>query len=372
LKVGPIVVDPPVVLAPMAGITNAAFRQLCREQGAGLYVCEMITSRGLVERDRKTLSMLKFDPGERVRSVQLYGVDPMIMARATEILCNEYGVQHVDLNFGCPVPKVTRKGGGAALPYKRDRLGMILTATVRAAARYGVPVTIKTRIGIDHDHQTFLDAGRIAEESGCAAIALHGRTAQQAYAGKADWNAIGALKAHVSIPVLGNGDIWEATDALRMVRQTGVDGVVVGRGCLGRPWLFRDLANAFAGRVAQTLPRLGEVTAMLRRHADLLVALSDELPGLSDLRKHMAWYFKGFPVGGELRQRLGMVSSLAELESLLSELDPNVNFPISELGSPRGRQGAPREKVALPAGWLADTSGRELDLEAAELGISGG
>jgi nifR3 family TIM-barrel protein len=356
----------------MAGITNAAFRQLCREQGAGLYVCEMITSRGLVERDRKTLSMLKFDPGERVRSVQLYGVDPMIMARATEILCNEYGVQHVDLNFGCPVPKVTRKGGGAALPYKRDRLRMILTATVRAAARYGVPVTIKTRIGIDRDHQTFLEAGRIAEESGCAAIALHGRTAQQAYAGKADWNAIGALKAHVSIPVLGNGDIWEATDALRMVRQTGVDGVVIGRGCLGRPWLFRDLANAFAGRPAQTLPRLGEVTAMLRRHAELLVALSDELPGLSDLRKHMAWYFKGFPVGGELRQRLGMVSSLAELESLLSELDPNVNFPISELGSPRGRQGAPREKVALPAGWLDDTSGRELDLDAAELGISGG
>jgi len=199
LKVGSIEVDPPVVLAPMAGITNAACRQLCREQGAGLYVCEMITSRGIVERDRKTLRMLQFDPGESVRSVQLYGVDRAIMARATEILCNEYGVDHVDLNFGCPVPKVTRKGGGAALPYKRDRLRMILEATVSAAAPYGVPVTIKTRIGIDHDHQTFLDAGRIAEESGCAAIALHGRTAQQSYAGEADWDAIGALKAHVSI-----------------------------------------------------------------------------------------------------------------------------------------------------------------------------
>jgi nifR3 family TIM-barrel protein len=372
LKVGPIEVDPPVVLAPMAGITNAAFRQLCREQGAGLYVCEMITSRGLVERDRKTLSMLQFDPGERVRSVQLYGVDPAIMAYATEILCNEYGVDHVDLNFGCPVPKVTRKGGGAALPYKRDRLRMILTATVRAAARYGVPVTIKTRIGIDHDHQTFLDAGRIAQESGCAAIALHGRTAQQAYAGQADWDAIRALKEHVSIPVLGNGDIWEAADALRMVRQTGVDGVVIGRGCLGRPWLFRDLADAFAGRPSQTLPSLGEVAGMLRRHAELLVALSDELHGMSDLRKHMAWYFKGFPVGGELRHRLGMVSSLNELDHLVSRLDPDVTFPISELGSPRGRQGAPRAKVALPEGWLADASGRDLDLAAAELGISGG
>ena len=356
----------------MAGITNAAFRQLCREQGAGLYVCEMITSRGLVERDRKTLSMLQFDPGERVRSLQLYGVDPVIMAQATEILCNEYGVAHVDLNFGCPVPKVTRKGGGAALPYKRDRLRMILNATVRAAARYGVPVTIKTRIGIDHDHQTFLDAGRIAEESGCAAIALHGRTAQQAYAGQADWEAIAALKAHVSVPVLGNGDIWEAADALRMISQTGVDGVVIGRGCLGRPWLFRDLADAFAGRQTHTLPKLGEVGGMVRRHAELLVALSDELHGLSDLRKHMAWYFKGFPVGGELRHRLGMVSSLTELDDLLAQLDPDIGFPVSELGSPRGRQGAPRAKVALPDGWLADASGRDLDLAAAELGISGG
>jgi nifR3 family TIM-barrel protein len=372
LRIGRISVDPPVVLAPMAGITNAAFRQLCREQGAGLYVCEMITSRGLVERDFKTMRMLQFDPGERVRSVQLYGVDPAVMAGATEILCNEYGVDHVDLNFGCPVPKVTRKGGGAALPYKRDRLRMILTATVRAAARYGVPVTIKTRIGIDHDHQTFLDAGRIAEESGCAAIALHGRTAQQAYAGQADWDAIRALKAHVSIPVLGNGDIWEAADALRMVRQTRADGVVIGRGCLGRPWLFRDLADAFAGRQTRTLPSLGEVMGMLRRHGELLVALSDELHGLSDLRKHMAWYFKGFPVGGELRHRLSMVSSLAELDGLLLQLDPEIPFPATELGVPRGRQGAPRAMVALPDGWLADTSGDDLDLAAAELGISGG
>ena len=157
-----------------------------------------------------------------------------------------------------------------------------------------------------------------------------------------------------------------------MIRQTGVDGVVVGRGCLGRPWLFRDLADAFAGRQTRTLPNLGEVMGMLRRHAELLVALSDELHGLSDLRKHMAWYFKGFPVGGEVRHRLSMVSSLAELDGLLSQLDPGVRFPTSELGSPRGRQGGPRTTVALPDGWLADTSGRDLDLAAAELGISGG
>jgi nifR3 family TIM-barrel protein len=369
---------PLVVLAPMAGITNAAYRQLCREQFElggpirGLFVCEMITSRGLVERDPKTLSMLQFDPGEKVRSVQLYGVDPEIMARATEILITKYAVDHVDLNFGCPVPKVTRKGGGAALPYKRDRLRLILQATVRAAEPYGVPVTMKTRIGIDENHQTYLDAGRIAEEAGCAAIALHGRTAQQAYSGQADWTAIAALKAHVSIPVLGNGDIWEAADALRMVAETGVDGVVVGRGCLGRPWLFRDLASAFSGRDEQLLPTLGEVCATLRRHAELLVALSDEPHGCADLRKHMAWYFKGFPVGGDLRRRLAMVSSLAELDDLLGRLDSDAPFPRTELGSPRGRQGAPRGRVALPEGWLNDTSGRQLDLVGAELGISGG
>ena len=369
---------PLVVLAPMAGITNAAYRQLCREQAEqggptrSLFVCEMITSRGLVERDPKTLSMLQFDPGEKIRSVQLYGVDPGVMAKATEILITEFAVDHVDLNFGCPVPKVTRKGGGAALPYKRDRLRLILEATVRAAEPYGVPVTMKTRIGIDHEHQTYLDAGRIAEQAGCAAIALHGRTAQQAYSGQADWTAIAALKASVSIPVLGNGDIWEAADALRMVAETGVDGVVVGRGCLGRPWLFRDLADAFSGRGTRALPTLGEVAATLRQHAELLAGLSDEPHGCAELRKHMAWYLKGFPVGGELRRRLAMITSLAELDDLLDRLDPEAPFPQTELGLPRGRQGAPRGRVALPEGWLDDTSGRHLDLVGAELGISGG
>ncbi len=247
LRLGPLTVETPVVLAPMAGITNAAYRRLCAEQGAGLYVCEMITSRGLVEGDEHTQRMLVFDEAEQVRSVQLYGTDPVYVGKATEILCAEYGVGHVDLNFGCPVPKVTRKGGGGALPWKRGLLARILEHAVAAAEPFGVPVTMKTRKGLDDDHLTYLDAGRIAQESGCAAIALHGRTVAQAYSGRADWDAIAALAASVDIPVLGNGDIWEAADALRMVEQTGVDGVVVGRGCLGRPWLFRDLAAAFAG-----------------------------------------------------------------------------------------------------------------------------
>ena len=372
LRLGAVQVDPPVVLAPMAGITNAAYRQLCREQGAGLYVCEMITSRGIVERIPRTFSMLRFDPDEAVRSVQLYGVEADVMAKATTILCAEFGVGHVDLNFGCPVPKVTRRGGGGALPWKRDRLAAILTATVRAAEPYGVPVTMKTRIGIDGDHETFLDAGRIAADSGCAAIALHARTVKQSYGGQADWERIAELVASVDIPVLGNGDIWEAPDALAMMARTGCAGVVIGRGCLGRPWLFRDLAAAFAGRPAPALPSLGEVAAMVYRHAELLAELDGETHGLRDLRKHMAWYFKGFPIGAELRRGLAMVSGLAELAGLLDQLDPEVEFPRAELGSPRGRQGSARERVVLPYGWLDSQCLGDTDIADAESDVSGG
>ena len=356
LVLGSLRVQTPVVLAPMAGITNAAYRRLCREHGAGLYVCEMITSRGLVERDPITLSMLVFDELEDVRSVQLYGTDPVYVGKAAEILCAEHGVAHIDLNFGCPVPKVTRKGGGGALPWKRRLLGDILEAAVTAAEPYGVPVTMKTRKGIDDDHLTYLDAGRIAQEAGCAAIALHGRTVAQSYSGRADWDAIGELAAHVDIPVLGNGDIWEADDAIRMVEQTGAAGVVVGRGCLGRPWLFRDLAAAFAGEQVRTLPTLGEVTAMMRRHAELLCQHMGEERGCKECRKHVTWYLKGFAAGGEMRRSLGLVDSLASLDRLLAELDPTEPFPVSALGTPRGRQGSPR-RVVLPQGWLSDSDG---------------
>ncbi|MDO5091955.1 MAG: tRNA dihydrouridine synthase DusB [Propionibacteriaceae bacterium] len=365
-----VVVELPVVLAPMAGITNAAFRALCLEQGAGLYVCEMMTSRGILVGDHKTRSMLTFDSSETVRSVQLYGVDPEVVAAAARLLVTDYGVHHIDLNFGCPVPKVTRKGGGGVLPYKRDRLRAIIRAAVRAADEFGVPVTVKTRIGIDEEHETFLDTGRIAEEEGAAAIALHARTVRQAYAGQADWSRIAELKQSVGIPVLGNGDLWEAEDALRMMASTGCDGVVIGRGCLGRPWLFGDLAAAFAGQGQRARPTLGEVGAMLIRHAQRLVALMGER-GVIDLRKHMAWYFKGYPVG-ELRRQFAMVSSLEELRDLVGQLDADQPFPVGELGTPRGRQGSPRSKVILPYGWYDDTSGRDLDLSAAEDSTSGG
>jgi nifR3 family TIM-barrel protein len=372
LALGSLTVPTPVVLAPMAGITNAAYRRLCAEQGAGLYVCEMITSRGLVERDATTLKMLVFDELETTRSVQLYGTDPSYVGKATEILCAEYGVHHVDLNFGCPVPKVTRKGGGGALPWKRGLLAEILAAAVAAAASYDVPVTIKTRKGLDDDHPTYLDAGRIAQEAGCAAISLHGRTVAQAYSGQADWDAIARLVDHVDIPVLGNGDIWEAGDALRMVEETGAAGVVVGRGCLGRPWLFRDLAAAFDGDDVRTLPSLGEVAAMMRRHAELLSEHMGEERGCKEFRKHISWYLKGFRAGGELRHSLALVDSLAALDRLLAELDPAEPFPVAELGSPRGRQGSPRERVVLPEGWLDDTDGTRLHLTEETTETTGG
>lgn len=370
LEIGQYRVDPPVVLAPMAGITNIAFRRLCREYGAGLYVCEMITTRALVERDPKTLRMVAFDPDERPRSMQLYGVDPQTMYRAVRMIVDEGLADHIDMNFGCPVPKVTRKGGGSALPYKRRLFGEIVRAAVRAAEPAGVPVTVKFRVGIDDEHHTYLDAGRIAEDSGAAAVALHGRTAAQRYSGEADWSAIARLAEHVrTIPVLGNGDIFRAADATRMMRETGCDGVVVGRGCLGRPWLFRDLQAAFAGEPIPPGPPLGEVASVLRRHAELLAEHMGEQKGLRDLRKHTAQYLRGFPIGSDLRRRFGLVSGLGELDDLLTELDRDLPFPDDAEG-PRGRQGS-AGKVVLPDGWLDDPEDETVPA-AAEIDHNGG
>jgi nifR3 family TIM-barrel protein len=381
VKLGRYDIVPPVVLAPMAGITNIAFRRLCREHGAGLYVCEMVTTRALVERNPKTMRMLAFSPDESPRSLQLYGIDPGIVGQAVRMVVDEGLADHIDLNFGCPVPKVTRKGGGSALPYRWRLFQRIVTAAVDAAAPAGVPVTVKMRKGIDDDNLTYLRAGRIAQDAGVATVALHGRTAAQRYSGRADWEAIAALKQSLDVPVLGNGDIWEADDALRMVAQTGADGVVVGRGCLGRPWLFADLAAAFDGRQERVMPTLGEVAAVMRRHAELLVEwLGDAEPpagreaaerhGCADFRKHVAWYLKGFPVGSELRRRLAMIDSLVELDDLLGKLDPAAPYPRETLGQPRGRTNSPG-KVALPDGWLANPDA-DVVPEGAELADSGG
>jgi nifR3 family TIM-barrel protein len=374
LRIGPLALDVPVVLAPMAGITNTAFRRLCREYGAGLYVSEMITSRALVERTPESMRLIRHHESETPRSIQLYGVDPGTIRDAVTMLVAEDRADHIDLNFGCPVPKVTRKGGGAALPWKLDLFREIVEAAVQAAGP--LPLTIKMRKGIDLDHLTYLEAGRIAEGAGVASIALHARTASEFYSGHADWSAIAKLKETVtSVPVLGNGDIWSAEDALRMVDETGCDGVVVGRGCLGKPWLFGDLAAAFTHGTVKAEPTLGEVAAAFRRHAELLVEFFDsEERACRDIRKHVAWYFKGYAVGGELRAALAMSASLAEIDELLAKLDADQPYPGEAAEGQRGRAGTPKTP-SLPDRWLES---RELGAEhraevaAAELHHSGG
>ncbi|MBU1251244.1 MAG: tRNA dihydrouridine synthase DusB [Actinobacteria bacterium] len=374
LSIGPIPLSVPVVLAPMAGITNTAFRRLCREYGAGLYVSEMITSRALVERTPESMRLIRHHESETPRSIQLYSVDPVTAAEATRFLVGEGLTDHIDMNFGCPVPKVTRKGGGAALPWKLELFRSIVEATVRAAGP--IPVTVKMRKGIDADHLTYLEAAKAAEGAGVAAVALHARTAADFYSGNADWDAIGRLKETISsVPVLGNGDIWSAEDALRMVEQSGCDGIVVGRGCLGRPWLFGDLAAAFDHRHLRIQPNLGEVADAFRRHAELLVEFfDDEVKACRDIRKHVAWYFKGYPVGGELRARLAAVESLQHMDDLLGELDRDTPYPGAEAEGPRGRAGSPK-RPALPENWLVDrelTDAHRAAISAAELHHSGG
>lgn len=403
ISFGPITLGVPVVLAPMAGVTNAPFRALCRRAAvaglshrdpravharrtdapAGLYVTEMVTSRALVERSPESLRMITHDPAElavtesgHVRSVQLYGVDPATVHAAVRMLVEEDHADHIDLNFGCPVPKVTRRGGGAALPWKYELFGKILEAAVEAARPANIPVTIKMRMGIDEDHITFLDAARQAEDAGVAAVALHARTAAQHYSGTAYWDAIGALKQHVtSIPVLGNGDIWSAEDAIRMVEHTGCDGVVVGRGCQGRPWLFTDLVAAFTGSDSRMRPGMRYVAETIREHAVLMVEhMGEEDRALRELRKHMAWYLKGYTAGSDARKAFGLVSSLAELDDRLAALDLDQPYPGEGAEGPRGRAGSPRVPV-LPENWLTS---REMDealrarLHEAELSISGG
>jgi nifR3 family TIM-barrel protein len=374
LSIGTITLDVPVVLAPMAGITNTAFRRLCREYGAGLYVSEMITSRALVERTPESMRLIRHHESETPRSIQLYGVDPKTVAEAVTMLVAEDRADHIDLNFGCPVPKVTRKGGGAALPWKLGLFREIVEGAVKAAG--DIPLTIKMRKGIDADHLTYLEAGRAAEGAGVASIALHARTAAEFYSGTADWSAIAKLKeAITSVPVLGNGDIWSAADALRMVAESGCDGVVVGRGCLGRPWLFGDLAAAFRGESLKVEPTLGEVAAAFKRHAELLVEFfDDENRACRDIRKHVAWYFKGYAVGGELRAALASASSLDEIDELLSRLDPTQPYPGEDAEGQRGRAGTPKVP-SLPDRWLESRELQEThraELTEAELSHSGG
>ena len=364
---------PPVVLAPMAGVTNAPFRTMCRRFAPDLvYVNEMVMATALVHGNAKTARLATFGADEPFRSLQIYGSDPAMVGAATRVLVENDRVDHIDLNFGCPAVKVTRKGGGAAVPLKPNLLRAILRAVVSAASPYGVPVTAKFRMGINDDLLTYIRTGLIAEEEGVAAIALHARTAQQHYAGNADWDAIATLKAAVtSIPVLGNGDIWEASDALAMVRHTRCDGVVIGRGCLGRPWLFGHLVAAFNGEPVPESPRLGFVAQQMADHCRLMADTVGEDNAVRDFRKHTSWYLTGYPVGGETRGRFSQIGSLAELDDLLAALDADLHIVPGGERIRRGHTNGPI-RVVLPERYLDDLDDVTPPDDAHVMALSGG
>jgi nifR3 family TIM-barrel protein len=397
LQIGDFSPAAPIVLAPMAGVTNAAFRSLCRSFGPDLiYVNEMVMAAAVLHRNDKTLRMMTFGPEEHPRSLQIYGSDPATLAAAVRQLCEAGTVDHIDLNFGCPAAKVTRRGGGAAVPARPRVLEAILRAAVGAASPYGVPVTAKFRMGLTDDVLTYIQTGQICADEGVAWIALHARTAEQHYAGAARWEAIGELKAAVTgIPVLGNGDIWEAADAVAMMAATDCDGVVVGRGCLGRPWRFGDLVKALSGESVPGPRRLGEVCSVMVTHARMLVdhfagAPDDREPSsrrrralvpdgvspaenraMRDFRKHTSWYMTGYPVGPQVRRELAMVGSLAELQAVVDRIDPDLDLVPGGERITRGHSNGPI-RVALPDGYLDDLNSCEIPDDDEVMALSGG
>ena len=348
VSIGRIRTWPPVILAPMAGVTNFPFRSLCREFGAPICVGEMVTARPLVQRVARTMALASFGINESPRSIQLYGTDPHWLSEAVKYLVDELRADHVDLNFGCPVRKVTVHGGGAALPHKPRLLAKIIRAAVTSAGT--VPVTAKFRLGVDRQHLIHVQTGRIAQEEGCCAVALHARTAAQLYSDRADWSAIGELKDSLRIPVFGNGDIWEAADALSMMRETRCDGVVIGRGCLGRPWLFRDLLAMFSGRRPDTAPTVGQVIEIMIDHARRQVQWLGERPGIISFRRQAGWYTKGFRASALFRQRLMRIDSLDGLEQAVASIDGSAPFPASALRVARCKDSG-TQRVALPDGF---------------------
>jgi nifR3 family TIM-barrel protein len=377
LSIGSFTPAAPVVLAPMAGVTNRAFRAMCRSYGPDLvYVNEMVMANAVVHHNEKTQTMMRFGADESPRSLQVYGSDPDIVGRAVHQLCDDGRVDHVDINFGCPAAKVTRKGGGAAVPAKPALLRAIVRAAVRAAAPYGVPITTKFRMGLFDDLRTDVTTGLICAEEGVAWIALHARTVEQHYSGEARWEAIGALKEAVDdIPVLGNGDIWEASDAVEMMERTGCDGVVIGRGCLGRPWLFGDLVTVLNGGAAPASRRLGEVCDAMGRHARRLVEhyadFGGEAYAMRDFRKHTSWYLSGYPVGPAVRRSLATISSLAELDDHLAGLDPSLEIVDGGERIKRGHTNGPI-KVSLPEGYLDRLDDDVVPVDADVMALSGG
>ena len=316
MRIGAIEISPPVILAPMAGITNHAFRLICREFGAGLVWTDMISSCGIHYRNQKTLGMFDWTAEERPVAVQIFGAEPSVMADAAALV-EEAGADIVDINIGCPVRKVRKTGAGAGLIEDLDTARKIMESVVKAVK---VPVTIKTRKGLDARHTTAVEVAKIAEDTGLSAISIHGRTAAQGYSGSADWEIIGKVKRSVGIPVIGNGDVKSPQDAKRMLDETGCDGVMIGRGALGNPWIFRRTARFLATGDLLPEPTYIERVEMARRHLRMMVALYGENRGVREMRSQIAWYIKGMPGAGQLRRLSTQATSLERMEDVLTEM----------------------------------------------------
>lgn len=316
LQIGDVTLKNNLILAPMAGVTDLPFRLLCKEQGAGLLCMEMVSAKAIYFRNRNTESLLEIDDRERPVSLQLFGSDPDIISEmAKKIEDRPFSI--LDINMGCPVPKVAGNGEGSALMKNPRLVEEIVTKTARAVKK---PVTVKIRKGFDEEHVNAVEIARIAEASGAAAVAVHGRTREQYYHGKADWDIIRQVKEAVKIPVIGNGDVDSPEAAEAMLQETGCDGIMIGRGAQGNPWIFRQILYWMETGEKMGRPSREEVKDMILRHAALLVACKGEYTGIREMRKHVAWYTAGFPNSAKLRARTNEVTSLQELEELIRVL----------------------------------------------------
>ncbi|MCX7780955.1 MAG: tRNA dihydrouridine synthase DusB [Negativicutes bacterium] len=316
MRIGSIELENPVILAPMAGVTDLPFRLLAREMGCGLVYSEMISDKGLIYQNCHTLDLLRIDERERPVTVQIFGSEPGPMAEAAKIV-EQAGADIIDINMGCPTPKIVKNGEGAAL-MRNPRLAHAIMQKVVAAVN--TPVTIKTRKGWDDNSVNAVLLARLAEDAGIAAVAVHGRTREQFYSGKADWSIIREVKASVCIPVIGNGDIRTPQDAVNMLTATGCDGIMIGRGAQGNPWIFRQVSRYLATGQVVPAPGIAERLEVLLRHLDMLVELKGEYIGIREMRRHAAWYTKGLPHSAELRLRFNQAQSREDFIRVLNIL----------------------------------------------------